>query len=180
VVFFTGRFEPPTRQFFAEVQAKGGWKGGWTRMLAALDAPDNPFAGSVWRRERGALWDVGPHALSNLTAMLGPIARLTAVGGEGDLAHLVITHESGATSTASVSLSVPPAGTNFETGVWGESGTAILPQAQTIIAVEAYQLAVQELIESAESGEPHPVDVAFGTRVVELLVSAEEQLNAAR
>ncbi len=181
VVFFTHRFEQPSRQFFAEVQAQGGWKGGWTRMLAALDAPDNPFTDSPWRREqRGALWDVGPHALSNLTALLGPIARLTAVGGEAGLVHLVVTHQSGATSTASLSLSAPPAGSNFETGVWGESGTALLPQAQTTSAVDAYQLAVQELIESAESGEPHPLDVAFGTRVVELLASAEEQLNAAR
>jgi predicted dehydrogenase len=180
VVFFTHRFEQPSRQFFAEVQARGGWKGGWTRMLAALDAPENPFTNSSWRRERGALWDVGPHALSTLTALLGPIDRLTAVGGEGDLVHLVITHESGATSTASVSLSAPPTGTNFETGVWGESGTALLPQEQTMSAVEAFRQAVRELIESAESGEPHPLDVAFGARIVELLATAEEQLTAGR
>jgi predicted dehydrogenase len=180
IVFFTHRFEPPTRKFFAEVQAKGGWKGGWARMLAALDAPGNPFTDSPWRRElRGALWDVGPHALSNLTTMLGPIAELTAVGGEGDLVHLVITHDSGATSTASLSLFAPPAGSNFETGVWGEAGTAILPESE-IPSVESFKLAAEELVACAESGEPHPVDVAFGTRVVELLASAEEQLNAAR
>ena len=180
LVLFTHRFEQPSRQFLADVQAKGGWKGGWTRMLAALDAPDNPFTNSTWRRERGALWDVGPHALATLTAMLGPIAELRAVGGEADLVHLVVTHESGATSTASVTLFAPPTGTNFETGVWGESGTALLPQVAVTSAVEAYQLAVQELIESAESGESHPLDVAFGARIVELLASAEEQLNAGR
>ncbi|MGW1342608.1 Gfo/Idh/MocA family protein [Kribbella sp. NPDC002412] len=180
VVFFTHRFEPPIREFFAEVQAKGGWKGGWSRMLAALDAPGNPFTDSPWRREqRGALWDVGPHALSNLTAMLGPIAGLTAVGGEGDLVHLVVTHESGATSTASLALFAPPEGSNFETGIWGESGTAIMPLSDTP-AVDSYRLAVQELVAAAESGESHPVDVTFGVRVVELLASAEEQLNAAR
>ena len=177
VVFFTARFAPEYREFFAEVQAKGGWKGGWARMLASLDAPGNPYAESKWRREnRGALWDVGPHALSNLSAMLGPIAGLRAIGGEGDLVHLVITHESGATSTASLSLSAPPAGSNFETGVWGEAGTALLPRAETP-AVESFRVAVTELIEAAESGESHPVDVAFGTRVVELLAAAEEQLQ---
>jgi predicted dehydrogenase len=180
VVFFTHRFEPPSRTFFAEVQAKSGWKGGWTRMLAALDAPDNPFTDSAWRREQhGALWDIGPHALSNLTVMLGPITDLTAVGGEGDLVHLVVRHESGATSTASLSLFVPPEGSSFETGIWGESGTAILPDTFWP-PEESFQIAVQELVAAAESGESHPVDVAFGAQVVELLASAEEQLNAAR
>jgi predicted dehydrogenase len=176
VVFFTSRFAPETRAFFEEIQATGGWKGGWARMLASLDAPGNPYVESPWRREaNGALWDVGPHALSNLSAMLGPIAELRAVGGEGDLVHLVITHESGATSTASVSLFAPPAGSNFETGIWGETGTALLPRGETP-AVESYQVAATELVAAAESGESHPVDVTFGTRVVELLADAQRQL----
>jgi predicted dehydrogenase len=176
VVFFTSRFAPETRAFFEEIQATGGWKGGWARMLASLDAPGNPYVESLWRREaNGALWDVGPHALSNLSAMLGPIAELRAVGGEGDLVHLVITHESGATSTASVSLFAPPAGSNFETGIWGETGTALLPRGETP-AVESYQVAATELVAAAESGESHPVDVTFGTRVVELLADAQRQL----
>jgi predicted dehydrogenase len=176
VVFFTSRFAPETRAFFEEIQATGGWKGGWARMLASLDAPGNPYVESPWRREaNGALWDVGPHALSNLSAMLGPIAELRAVGGEGDLVHLVITHESGATSTASVSLFAPPAGSNFETGIWGETGTALLPRGETP-AVESYQVAATELVAAAESGESHPVDVSFCTRVVELLADAQRQL----
>jgi predicted dehydrogenase len=124
VVFFTDRFNPEVRAWFAELTEAGGWKGGWTRMLASLDAPGNPFSQSPWRRERGGLWDVGPHALSNLTAMLGPIAKLAAVGGEGDLVHLVLTHDSGATSTASLSLFAPPEGSNFDTGLWGETGVS--------------------------------------------------------
>jgi predicted dehydrogenase len=176
VVFFGQRFDPLTRAFFADVQAQSGWQGGWVRMLASLDAPDNPFRESEWRRERGALWDVGPHALSNLTTMLGPIAELTAVGGQGDLVHLVLTHESGATSTASISLSAPPTGTSFETGVWGEPGTSLLPDSGRF-DLDAYLRAVEELIAAAESGEPHPVDVAYGARLVELLADAERQLS---
>jgi predicted dehydrogenase len=180
VVFFTGRFQPETRAFFDQVQATGGWKGGWSRMLASLDAPGNPFSESPWRREQGgALWDVGPHALSNLIGLLGPIADLRAVGGEGDLVHLVLTHESGATSTASMTLSAPPEGTSFETGIWGETGTAILPPPETE-AVDAFALAATELVAAAESGDTHPVDITFGTRVVELLASAEAQLAAGR
>ena len=68
-----------------------------------------------------------------------------------------------------------PLGSNFETGVWGETGTALLPAAETS-AIEALQLAAEELVAAAESGESHPVDVAFGTRIVELLAAAELQL----
>ncbi|MEU0094894.1 Gfo/Idh/MocA family oxidoreductase [Kribbella sp. NPDC006257] len=177
VVFFTGRFAPEIRSYFAEVEAVGGWRGGWCRMIASLDAPGNPYAESAWRREkRGALWDVGPHALSNLDALLGPIVELQAVGGAGDLVHLVLTHESGATSTASLSLSAPPDGTTFETGLWGESGTTLLPRPSTP-AVQSFTTAAAELVAAAESGDTHPVDVAFGTRVVELLASADKQLG---
>ncbi|MGW7681826.1 Gfo/Idh/MocA family protein [Kribbella sp. NPDC054772] len=180
VVFLTQRFDPLMRTFFADLEATGGWKGGWSRMLAALDRPGNPTADSPWRREQwGSLWDVGPHALSNLSAMLGPIGELTAVGGADGLIHLVLTHESGATSTASITLFAPPAGSNFETGVWGESGTALLPERRTAPA-DALRLAAEELVAAAESGESHPVDVAFGTRIVELLTFAQQQLSAGR
>jgi predicted dehydrogenase len=177
VVFFTDRFAPPSRAWFAQAAGTGGWRGGWTRSLASLDAPNNPFGSSPWRRRLGALWDVGPHALSSLSAALGPITGLTAVGGQGDLVHLVVTHESGATSTASLSLFAPPAGTNFETGLWGESGSTVMPPRETP-ATESLAIAATELVAAAESGEPHPVDVAFGARVVELLADAERQLGA--
>jgi predicted dehydrogenase len=179
VVFFTDRFTPEVRDWLAEVDRTGGWKGGWTRMLAALDAPGNPFANSPWRRVRGALWDVGPHALSNLSATLGPIDSLTAVGGEGDLVHLVVRHQSGATSTASLSLFAPPEGSNFEIGLWGEHGVTKPPERVTPPS-ECFALAATELVAAAESGESHPIDIVFGARVVELLADAERQLNAAR
>lgn len=180
VVFFTDRFNPEVRAWFAEAERTGGWKGGWTRMLASLDAPGNPYANSPWRREqRGALWDVGPHALSNLTAVLGPITGLTAVSGEGDLVHLVLKHDSGATSTASLSLSAPPEGINFETGFWGSGGVISPPERSTPV-VECYSLAVTELIAAAESGDSHPTDVVFGAQVAALLAGAEAQLDAGR
>ncbi|WP_328991067.1 Gfo/Idh/MocA family oxidoreductase [Kribbella sp. NBC_01245] len=180
VVFFTDRFNPEVRAWFAEAEQTGGWKGGWTRMLASLDAPGNPYANSPWRREqRGALWDVGPHALSNLTAVLGPITGLTAVSGEGDLVHLVLKHDGGATSTASLSLSAPPEGSNFDTGFWGSGGVISPPERSTPV-VECFSLAVTELIAAAESGDSHPTDVVFGAQVAALLAGAEAQLAAGR
>jgi hypothetical protein len=124
-------------------------------MPPATRTPNQPGAAS--NEVPCGTWD--RMALSNLSAMLGPIASLHAVGGGGDLVRLVITHESGATSTASLSLSAPPDGTSFETGLWGESGTTLLPRTTTP-AAESFTQAATELVAAAESGDSHPVDVA--------------------
>ena len=102
VVFFTDRFVDTSRAWSRDVQATEGWRGGWLRWFSSLQEEGNPFGSSPWRWESGALWDIGPHALSTLGAALGPVRSLTAVGGDGDLVTLVIRHESGVTSTASL------------------------------------------------------------------------------
>ncbi len=110
VVFFTDRFSPGTRGWLADRDDDGGptaWQGGWMRWFSALQEPDNPYGQAVWRQERGALWDTGPHALSLLGVALGPVVDVLARAGQGDLVHLVVTHESGATSTVTLSQFVP-------------------------------------------------------------------------
>jgi predicted dehydrogenase len=178
VVFFTDRFTPEAREWYAQVGRSSGWRGGWVRMLADLDAPENPFRDSPWRRERGALWDIAPHALSNLTATLGPITAVTGVAGQGDLVHLVVTHESGATSTATLSLFAPAAATGSEVAIWGEGGTTYFPERVTS-AADALTIAATELVTCAESGEPHPCDVTFGTHIVTLITTAAAAMSAA-
>ena len=83
VVFFTDRFVDATRTWIDHVRGTEGWHGAWVRWFSALQEPGNPFGASPWRHEAGGLWDTGPHALSTLTATLGPISSLTAVGRPG-------------------------------------------------------------------------------------------------
>jgi len=177
VVFFTDRFIESQRAWFAEVQASGGWRGGWLRWLSALQTDGNPYGTSPWRREQGALWDIGPHAISTLTAALGPIEAVRATGGELDLVVLTFTHASGAASTATLSAFAPPAAIGFDAAVWGEHGVLPMPARPEAMAIEAFRTAAQELVASAESGAPHPLDVGFGLHVVELLASAAEQVG---
>src|SRR5437763_1528202 len=56
-----------------------------------------------WRREKGALWDIAPHAVSLLWAALGPVTAVTADAGPADVSHLILHHEGGASSTVTVS-----------------------------------------------------------------------------
>ncbi|MGZ5403661.1 MAG: Gfo/Idh/MocA family protein [Nocardioides sp.] len=180
VVFFTDRFAETSRAWFRDVRATEGWRGGWLRSFGSLQEQGNPFGSSPWRWESGALWDIGPHALSTLSAALGPVRSLTAVGGDGDLVTLVIRHESGATSTASLTLFAPPAAAGFEATVWGDVGVSPMPVRPDRSPSDLLAIAAQELVESARSGEPHEVDVAFGARIVELLATAQAQIDAAR
>ncbi|MFC0680138.1 Gfo/Idh/MocA family protein [Lysobacter korlensis] len=180
VVFLTDRYAPEIRKWFDRLRLDGGWRGGWVRGLGSLDSPGNPYGDSVWRRERGALWDIGPHALSNLTAALGPIDHLSAIAGEGDLTHLVITHISGATSTVTISQFAPAAaGTRNETCVWGTAGILEKPLRTTSDA-DTLAIAAAELIEAAETGAKHPIDAAFGAHLVDLLESADRQRSVSR
>ena len=178
VVFFTDRFVDRSRAWFDEVGSTGGWRGGWLRWFSALQQPDNPFGASPWRHEHGALWDTGPHALSTMGAALGPIASLTAVGGRADLVTLVLRHQSGATSTVSLTQFAPPAAEGFEAVVWGESGLSNMPPRPAGTLTGPYAVAADELVAAAKNHEPHVVDVVFGTQVVELLADAQAQLAA--
>ncbi len=177
VVLFTDRFVGPIRDWLGDVRRTGGWRGGWMRWFSALQEADNPFGRSPWRQERGALWDIGPHAISSLTAALGPIADVTAVGGAADLVVLTFTHESGATSTATLSQFAPPAAASVELTLWGEAGLSPMPDRPDSEALPGIvATALGELIASAAGDRRHPLDVRFGLSVVELIVRAGDQL----
>ena len=177
VVFHTDRFIPASRAWFDEVRQRGGWSGGWIRWFSALQEPGNEFGRSPWRRDGGALWDIGPHAMSHLTAALGPIASVRATGGPADLVVLAFSHESGATSTATLSLFAPPAAAGFEAAVWGEDGVVAMPPRPDEAVRDAYGVAVAELVECARTGTEHPIGVTFGAHVVEVLADAAGQLG---
>ncbi|CUR55226.1 Oxidoreductase domain protein [metagenome] len=177
VVFFTDRFFADSRAWWAEVQRTGGWKGGWMRWFGALQTPGNPFGDSPWRHERGALWDTGPHALSNLITALGPVTTLQATAGEGDLVMLNLGHESGASSSITLTQFAPPAAEVVETTVWGDSGFSTMPP-RPESAADLLAIAAGELIAAVESGQPHEVGVEFGARIVELIAEAQSQISS--
>jgi predicted dehydrogenase len=178
VVFFTDRFFGDARTWFDQVARTGGWLGGWMRWFSALQEPGNPFGASPWRHERGALWDTGPHALSNLTAALGPIVSVSATAGAADLVSLTLRHASGATSAALLTQFAPVAAVSCEATLWGESGFTTMPPRPEGSLDGLLSIAAQELVAAARTGEPHVVDVHFGARVVELLADAQAQIDA--
>ena len=177
VVFFTQRFVPVWEEWLAAVAASAPL-GGRADWLSAQAGSDSPYAGSVWRQEHGALWDVGPHQLAQLITALGPVAEVAGTRGAGDLVHLVLTHESGATSRMSLSLTMPPGTTRITVEFYGEGGWLQQPDHERDVA-DAYANAVSELVANIRAGETrHRVDVRFGREVVLVLTRAEAALGA--
>ncbi|WP_069811728.1 Gfo/Idh/MocA family protein [Streptomyces sp. TP-A0874] len=185
VVFFTLRFDPATADWLESQSARGGWFTGraeWLGSVFAEPAPGavpSPFAASPWRRDKGALWDIAPHALSILLPALGDVRDLDSVAaarGPADTVHLVFRHEGGASSTATVSLTAPAAAEGVTAELRGEHGTTTLPGGR-VGPVTAFQRAVDALLSSVATGRPHACDVRFGLRVSEILAAAERALG---
>jgi predicted dehydrogenase len=176
VVFLTARFHPAVRAWLAEVSRQGGWSGGHGVWLGSLHE-GNPFD-TPWRRDKGALWDLGPHAISLLWAALGPVVGVTADGGPDDVAHLVLHHEGGASSTVTVTSSASAAAEGFDLFLWGDAGRSVVP-AEAHEALPALRVALTELVENARSGTvKHPCDVEFGQAIVRVLTRAQHQISS--
>jgi predicted dehydrogenase len=181
VVFFTARFQPETRAWLAKVASTGPWTGGSAAWLGGALQEANPF-NTPWRQEKGGLWDLGPHVVSMLWASLGPVVSVTADTGWADVTHLVLHHQSGVSSTATVTLSAPEAADTVELYLWGEPGRSMAPLAERD-PVAALRVALTELAANARSGRTeHPCDVRFGRDIVRVLAEAERQarLRSAR
>ena len=177
VVFFTLLFQPEMRAWLAGVaDSHDRWTGADFVWLGSSLQESSPF-NTPWRTDKGALWDLGPHAIALLGACLGPVTSLTADAGLADVTHLVLHHEGGATSTVTLSQSVSPAAESFGCYLWGAAGRSAAP-GLTADPVTPLRAALAELVSNARSGlTRHACDVEFGQDIVTLLAEAERQLG---
>ncbi|MET9933236.1 MULTISPECIES: Gfo/Idh/MocA family oxidoreductase [unclassified Streptomyces] len=173
VVFCTLRFAEPTASWIEEQAAADGWFLGEAHWLGSLygSGSTSEYAASPWRREKGGLWDVGPHVLSVYLPVLGDVTAITAAPGPQDTHHLVLRHASGASSTATLTLGAPPEAAEAALTLFGTKGRAEMPGWDG--AVDAFGAAVDALVTSARTGTPHPCDARFGLRLTEILTEAE-------
>jgi predicted dehydrogenase len=179
IVFLTKRFTPTLVTWLDRMREQGPWLHGRVEAFNPY-ALEHPDAG--WRGEYGALWDVGPHVLSILCGVLGPVSTITAVRGDNDLVVASLVHDSGAASSFSTSLAMP-AGAARESAVFaGPSGREEQPPLagrEVDGAVAANVRAIAALADQIESGErEHPCDVRFGLEIVRVLDAAERSIAA--
>lgn len=175
VVFFTARFQADVREWLAEV-AQARWAGGSAVWLGSALADGNPF-NTPWRRAKGGLWDLGPHLVSLLWASLGAVQEVTADAGPGDVTHLILHHQGGASSTVTVTLGASEAADGSDLYLWGEAGRSRAP-GETHRPVEALRVALAELAANARAGRTdQECDVRFGRDVGRVLAQAQRQIT---
>ncbi|MEU3017054.1 Gfo/Idh/MocA family oxidoreductase [Nocardiopsis sp. NPDC007018] len=179
VVFFTSRFSESVNDFLRRAADDGGWDGVRATLFASIFQPGNPYGASPWRRERGGLWDVGPHVLSVVLPVLGPVEEVTAVRGPRDSVHVLTRHRDGAVGSLSVTLDAAPESGAFSVDLYGEHGWRSVPGGDRS-AVEAYGSAVDRLLAQIADGPGDPCDVRFGREVVAVLAAAESSADSGR
>jgi predicted dehydrogenase len=171
VIFFTSRFQPSTSALLEQALATGGWLGGRAVFFGSIYGEGSPYAQSHWRKVHGGLWDIGPHALSVLLPVLGPVAEVCAMQGPRQTTYVTLRHTGGGVSTMALTLdSAHPAG-RIETELHGEAGWLTVPGFDGD-AVASFTNAISQLLETAPTGR-HPLDVHFGRDVVAILAAAE-------
>jgi len=175
MMVFTFRYAAATRAWLDAVHAVDDWAGGEARWFSGT-LMDAKYENSAWRHAGGALADIGPHVFDLLDAALGPVtgveqARFTAPG----LWHVMLGHENGRLSTATLSMHTPaqPAVTDF--AVHGPSG--LLPYNASGDAPDRYATLLTDFVAliGAKTVD-HPLDVRRGLHVQRILARVGAQL----
>jgi predicted dehydrogenase len=168
---FTMRYTGAARTFLQQVRGLDAFGGYGSFVSSVLSG--GPFA-TPWRLERGALLDLGPHIVDLLDAALGRVVGVRAHGDPLRWVGLMLEHEGGAVSEASVSMAgagdLPPA----RIEVYGRHGHALLDW--STVGDDAFATMVAEFASTVRSGGGHPLDAQHGLRIQEILASADAQL----
>src|SRR6202035_1290298 len=59
IIFFTQRFRPDLEDWMKSAAEAGPWDSARVVHYANIFGPGSPYATSAWRKQYGALWDIG-------------------------------------------------------------------------------------------------------------------------
>jgi len=120
-LMLTQRFRPSAERWIGEARALEPMGARLAFLSSAFVR--GPYATS-WRKEHGALHDLGPHAFDLLDAALGPIVQVTGRGDPRRWVALACAHESGAVSDVVMSGIVQLPSSVFRIDAYGERNVA--------------------------------------------------------
>ncbi|MEW9527780.1 Gfo/Idh/MocA family protein [Microbispora sp. NPDC049125] len=169
---FTFRYSPATTAFLdraRELRPFGGYAANISGGLLG-----GPFS-TPWRLERGALLDVGPHMIDLLDAALGPVTGVRAHGDPLGWVGLLLEHEGGAVSEASLSMAAGGEPSPSRVEVYGAGGSATLLGSD--LGDDVFPEVARQFAATVRQGGGHPLDARHGLRLQEIIEEAERQLG---
>ncbi|GAB3457054.1 Gfo/Idh/MocA family protein [Actinophytocola sediminis] len=176
LMMLTFRYAPEVIDWLATVHRTGDWHGGAARWMSAT-LLDPKHESSRWRHAGGALTDIGPHSFDLLDAALGPItdvlhARFAERGG---VWHVLLGHEGGATSTATMTMHTPAVPPINDFSVYGGNGYRYLDPSGD--AGSRYAALLDQFVTMARTGvTEQPTDIRRGLHLQRLLHAVTDRL----
>lgn len=137
--------------------------------------PGTPFTNSVWRNgDYGTLWDLGPHVLSMLVPVLGPVIQLEASRLRKAKFVCRLLHARGAESKVTLDqMDESLAGKSLEQYVFSGGDGTVRGGSFTYEAVRCYAAAVRLMIDGIGSvRKPSGPGIHFNRDIVAVLEAA--------
>jgi predicted dehydrogenase len=164
-LMLTHRYRSRTEAFLAAARGSGAIGGRLAFLSGAFLR--GPYA-TTWRREHGALHDLGPHALDLLDAALGPIEQVVGRGDPRRWVALACAHAGGAVSELALSGVMELPRTVFRIELYGTTG-ALEFDAVEASAEEPWPAVRRAFAAAVRAGRPGPLDVRRGLALQELI-----------
>ncbi len=178
VVFFTRVFTQAIEQAIQALAQQGPWQRCTARFRAGALRAGSPYAGSQWRRSRGALWDLGPHLLSVLLPLLGRVTEVRCTQDDHGMVRLRLRHEPGGESDATATLLAEPSqqGEDYVLQSGDKQQRLDVPTAPRHEAYGAALSALLAMISGDRRGEPR-YGVRIATEMTAILDEAQQQIS---
>jgi predicted dehydrogenase len=173
MVALVWRFSPHVRRFLQTDVPAVDPVGGTGRLFTRTQALGDPAP--AWRRSRGVLRDQAADLIDLLEAALGPVVGLHAHGYRQDWVGMMLDHQVGRFSEASLYAGLTDGDDRTEVEVIGRRGTAHIT-APGAVGPDSRQQMVAEFARAVSDGRSHRLDVDHGLHLQRLVEAAESDL----
>jgi predicted dehydrogenase len=164
------RYSTEVRRFLGIEVGRIKPDGGAGRLVSGSHHPGGSV--SAWRTERGVLRDQGVDLLDLLEAILGPIVGVQAHGDRRGWVGLMLDHQVGRFSEASMSAMVAPEIFRADVEIFGPGGGAALDCTRAS-GPQAYRTMYREFAEAIRSGGAPALDARHGLHLQRVIESAD-------
>lgn len=172
-LMLTQRYRPAVRSFIESARGFGAIGARLAFLSGAFLR--GPYA-TPWRREHGALHDLGPHAFDLLEAALGPIERIVGRGDPRQWVGLTCTHAGGAVSELALSGVMDLPQTVFRVDLYGPKG-ALEFDVAAASAESPWPAVRSSFAEAVRTGRSPALDVHRGLEIQVLIDRALRALE---